>query len=230
MLGRACPEEISDGRQTICAAGFSPKYGFIRIYPTRHDSPLKMWNIVKVPVEKPLKPIYDGRKESWKIIGSRSDWDRLSEKIEVVGELSRKDRPHLIRSLVSGCVSSIYDGEKSLGIIKPTEYECYFEDQKPKPYTQTTIDQSFRVKVREDYPIIPRIRYRCTDCKTKSQHDQQIISWEMFEWFRKEPEKQEQVWDNLQMNNPDYEKYFFVGNLYKYPKAYVIISVIRFKK
>ena len=61
VLGRAIPEEISDHRQTICVAGYSKELGLIRLYPTRWDSPLKRWNIVKVPVERPRRPLYDPR-------------------------------------------------------------------------------------------------------------------------------------------------------------------------
>jgi hypothetical protein len=35
ILGRACPEPLKDGRVTVCLAGWSEEYGFIRLYPTR---------------------------------------------------------------------------------------------------------------------------------------------------------------------------------------------------
>lgn len=41
ILGRGVPELISDGRVTVCVAGYSDKLGFVRLYPTRIDSPLK---------------------------------------------------------------------------------------------------------------------------------------------------------------------------------------------
>jgi len=34
MLGRGAPDTMRDGRVTICAAGWSPTLGFVRIYPT----------------------------------------------------------------------------------------------------------------------------------------------------------------------------------------------------
>jgi hypothetical protein len=232
VLGRGCPEEIRNGRRTICVAGFSASRGFIRIYPTRWDSPLKRWSIIKVPVERPIRPKFNGRPESWKIIGSKREWRRLSDKIEVVGEFPRKKRARLISSLIDGCVEEIYDSGRTLGIIKPTILEHYFEEQKDfTKFVQKTLDGRFRVKIKSEYPIEPRIKYACSDCKVgRGFHDQQLIEWGVFEWLRKKPTNVEQVWENLHLDDEEWEKYFLVGNMYQYPTAFLIISVIRWKK
>ena len=100
-----------------------------------------------------------------------------------------------------------------------------------RTHIQQTLDNRFRVKVKDEFPIEPRIRYTCSDCKVKrGYHDQQLIEWEVYEWFRKNPENCEQVWENMHLDDPEYEQFFFVGNLYLYPTAFVIISVLRFKK
>lgn len=231
ILGRACPEEISDGRQTICTAGYSEAYGFIRLYPTRYDSPLKSWSIVKVPVEKPVKPQYDGRRESWKIVGSKSEWDKLSGKIENIGVLPRSERPKLIESLVDGCVNAIIEEDRTLGIIKPVSMEPYFEEQEPVKLSQQTLDKSFRLRVKENYDVIPRMKYKCSNCSIKGKsHDQQILEWGVYEWIRKKPNEYNKVWDNLRLMDEEYEKHLLVGNLYLYPKTFNIISVIRYKR
>jgi hypothetical protein len=232
VLGRGCPEEISDGRRAICTAGYSHTLGFIRIYPTRWDSPLRRWNIVRVPVERPITPRYNGRSESWKIIGSRREWDRLSEKIEVIDKYPRKDQPALIAKLEDNCVQDIYESGRSLGIIRPQILEHYFKKQEDvRTFTQQTLDTTFHVKVKDEFPIEPRVRYKCSGCKVgRGFHDQQILEWEIYEWIRKNPDKAEQVWENLRLDDPEYEKFFFVGNLYLYPTSFVVISILRFKK
>lgn len=230
VLGRGCPEEIKNGRQTICTAGYSPKLGFIRLYPTRWDSPLKRWNIVRVPVEKSRYP-HNGRKESWKIVGSKRDWMHLSDRVEVVGNYLRVNQPRLIKSLVSKCVSDIYDNGGSLGIIEPSIMEHYFEEQEPVQTIQTNLFGELRVKIKDEFEFEPRIKYKCSECKAKRGfHDQQVIEWGAYEFMRKFPHKKEQIWENLALDNNEYEKYFLVGNMHQYPTAFLIISILRFKK
>lgn len=231
ILGRSCPEEIRNGRRTICVAGFSPSCGFIRLYPTRWDSPLKRWSIVKVPVERPIRPKYDGRLESWKIIGSKREWERLSDKIEVIGKFPRKDQPNFVKSLVVNCVSDIYESGKSLGIIEPTIIEHYFEEQDMVTSVQTNLFGELRVKIKEEFQFEPRIKYQCSDCRVgRGFHDQQVIEWGAYEYMRKYPEKKEQIWENFGLDNDDYDKFFLVGNMHQYPNAFLIISILRFKR
>ena len=117
VLGQGVPEEIRDGRTTICTAGFSPKHGFLRVYPTSWNMPIRRWKIIKIPVEKPKE--HNGRIESWKIIGSKNEWDKLGEKVTELGEYPQSKRQALIENLVTGCVNDIYDSHHSLGIVKP---------------------------------------------------------------------------------------------------------------
>lgn len=229
VLGQGVPEEIRDGRTTICTAGYSPKHGFLRIYPTSWNMPIRRWYIVKIPVEKPKE--HNGRIESWKIIGSKSEWDRLGEKVTVVGEYPKSKRQALIENLLVGCVNDVYESHHSLGIVKPEILECYFEKQKIPTTHQTLLDGRFRVRVKEEFPLEPRIKYRCSNCRVgKGFHDQQLVKWGAYEWLRKSPEKAEQIWENIGLTDDAWDKYFFVGNMFQYPTAFIVISVLRFKK
>lgn len=230
MLGRACPEDIRDGRQTVCAAGYSPSRGLIRLYPTRWDSPLDNWNIVSVEVERPVTPQFDGRKESWKIAGSRSSWSKLNQRIKVTGVYPRNKRLKLIESLTKKCVQDIIDDGESLGIVKPEILEYGFEKQEDvKKLTQTTIDSSFRVKVKNEYDIEPRVKYRCSGCRTSDCHDQQILEWGIYEWLRKKPGDEAMVWENLHFDDLEWTKHFLVGSLFRYPTSFIVVSVLRLK-
>lgn len=232
ILGRAVPAEIKNGRRTVCTAGYSPTHGFIRIYPTKWDSPLRRWNVIRVSVERPRRPRFNGRSESWKIVGAKREWSRLSDKIEVVSRYPRRDQPELIGGIIDNCVNYIYDSGRSLGIIRPKILDYYFEEQEDfTGFVQKTLDGRFRVQVKDEYPIEPRIKYTCSGCSVKRGfHDQQLLEWGVYQWVRKHPDNMEQVWENLGFLDPEYEKLFFVGNLAQYPTAFVIISVLRFKK
>lgn len=228
VLGRGCPERIKDGRITVCTAGYSHKLGFIRIYPTKMDMPLRQWSIVKVPVERNPQDI---RKESWKIQGAKSEWERLSEKIQIIGKFKPEKRLNLIANLVDDCINTINEEKRSLGIVKPIIEKCYLSEQEDYDMsTQLTLLGMPLPKVKKQYPIIPRIRYRCTNCKSINPHDQQVLEWGFYEWIRKNPDKADQVWENAHIYSPKHEIFLFVGNLFRRRNVFVIISVLRLPK
>jgi hypothetical protein len=218
IFGRAVPEQMKNGRVTVCAAGYSRKLGFTRIFPTKTRMPLKRWNIVKVPVERDPR---DSRSESWKIQGSKSEWNRLDEKVQAVGTLQTKQRLNLIANLVDGCVKD----------IKPTIEKCYFcPEEKFDPTMQATLFGVPLPSIKKQYRQFPKVQYRCSTCKTKRHHDQTVLEWGFYEWMRKHPEKPEQVWENAQMLSPKHECFFFVGNMRDRRTAFLIISVLRLRK
>lgn len=228
MLGRAAPDSLSDGRITICAAGYSPTYGFIRLYPTRLTSPLRQWSIVSVPVERNPQ---DTRRESWKIQGSKGEWDSLDSKIEVVEELPRSERMQLVPQLVSPCVTRLNDDRVSLGIVRPSQMRGYLSARSDvDPTVQLTLSGGRTPKTKANYAMQPRLEYRCSGCIGSGPHDQQIIEIGCYEWFRKNPGKEDQVFENLHLEDPQYEKYLLVGNQSHHRVSYLVIGVIRWKR
>ncbi|RLI99113.1 MAG: hypothetical protein DRP00_00095 [Candidatus Aenigmatarchaeota archaeon] len=228
ILGRGCPERIRNGRVTVCTAGYSPTHGFIRIYPTKMDMPLERWSIVRVPVERNPR---DTRRESWKIVGSKTEWGKLHKKVEVVGELEPKKRLNLIANLVDDCVEDIRKAKRSLGIVKPIIKKCYFSEREDyDASTQLTLLGYPVVKTKNQFPVTPRIRYKCSNCKSKSHHDQQVLEWGFYEWIRKCPDKKDQVWENARIFSKRHKIFFFVGSLFQHRARYVIISVLRIPK
>ncbi|MGD1098728.1 MAG: hypothetical protein ABR888_00035 [Thermoplasmata archaeon] len=228
LLGRGAPDRIRDGRITICAAGWSKTHGFVRIYPTRTSSPLRQWNQVAVPVER--NPL-DSRPESWKIQGSKSEWNTLDRKIEVVGELKQPDRRRVIRELVSPCVNSINESRVSLGIVRPVEMSGFLDERTDvDDGIQLTLTGPPQQKTKQGYRFQPRLRYRCSGCTAAESHDQQIIEWGCYEWFRKNPGLEAQVFENLRLEDPAYEKHLFVGNQANHRVSYLVITVLRWKR
>jgi hypothetical protein len=227
VLGRGVPEPTKDGRVTICLGGYSPKYGFIRIYPTKYNMNIKRWAIIEVEVEKNPN---DTRKESWKIAGSKSQWNTLHLQVNKIGDLPKKNQLPLIHSLVSNCVGTINNNRNSLGIVKPDILNYYLRNNPKfgKPIQLALFQQN--IKVKRDFLYEPRVQYRCSGCKNKNPHDQQVLEWGFFKWFEKQPERCNQVWENAKFNNPNYNLYFFVGNLARFRNSFIVISVLRFKK
>lgn len=228
ILGRAVPEQIKNGRVTVCTAGYSKKLGFVRIFPTKTIMPLKRWNIVKVPVERDLR---DSRLESWKIQGSKREWDRLSEKIQVIGKLHPRYRLNLVANLVDNCVKDLNEVKRSLGMVKPNIEKCYFcPEENFDPTLQETLFGTPLASTKKQYREYPKIEYRCSHCKTKTHHDQTVLEWGFYEWMRKNPENHEQVWENALINSPKHDCFFLVGNMRDRRTAFLIISILRLQK
>ncbi len=229
ILGRSWPELLRDGRYSVCTAGYSEKLGFIRIYPTRTSSPLTAWNIVKLQVEKNNT---DTRKESWKIVGSKTEWETLDKNIEVTGTLKREDRIKLLRQLAVDSTECLRNQGRSLGLVKPEIISWELRDTGLEPDIQTTLNGR-KLKRKKDFRVKPYIKYRCLpECKSKSPHNQQLIEWGTYMWIHKQKTRaeQEKVFDNLRLGDNDWEKYLLVGNLAFKQKTFAIISVMRFKK
>ena len=228
VLGRAVPEHLRNGRVTVCTAGYSKKLGFVRVFPTTAYMPFNNWNIVKMAVERDA---IDTRRESWKIQGSKSEWETLGSKVEVVGQVKPENRLNMIANLIDDCVSDINDARRSLGIVKPTVHECYFASEKDfDPTIQKTLFGKFLPTTKDQYPEFPKIKYNCSKCKLSHPHNQTVLEWGFYEWMRKHPENREQVWENAKINSPTHECYFLVGNMRDKRTAYLIISVVRLQK
>lgn len=229
ILGRACPEPLKDGRITVCLGGYSPTHGFVRLYPTRTNMPWHRWDIVKVEVEKDER---DTRAESWKIAGSRTDWEGLPNKIEIVGEFPKAQQANLIHNLTDDCVQDINEIRRSLGIIRPTVLNRYFDKNAlyGQLFQPVLPGLGESTSVKRDFEYEPRVTYRCPICKTKSPHDQQILEWGFYEWVRKHPDNKEQVWLNAQFDSEKHELFFFVGNQYRHRTSFLVISVLRIPK
>ena len=165
------------------------------------------------------------------LIGAKSEWDTLGEKAEILGTLPREKRLNLIANLEDGCITELNEAKRSLGMIKPVIEECYLSEQDEHDGTiQMTLSGRPQPKVREQYKMVPRIKYRCANCKASGSHDQQVLEWGFYEWFRKNPDKADQVWENAQVLSKKHKIYFLVGSIFRYRSSFSIISVLRLPK
>lgn len=227
VLGRAAPEPISDGRHTVCLGGYSETVGFVRLYPTqKRMKQLRRWNVVSVPVQS-AKP-EDTRDESYKIAGSKESWDSLHTKIKKVGRLEKSERIRLIDRLAGDCSGRLNDERKSLGIAKPAE----ILDFDLEPYEDTTYQVTLDGKRRQgktEYPQKLYIDYRCEDCSIKGIHHQHCIEWGVYRFWDKNDDP-EGVYDAMELTNPNYQHYLFIGNMRHQRRSFLIISDLRFSE
>lgn len=230
VLGNAVPDEISNDRKAVCAVAYSEEFGLIRLYPVPPRGSISRWEIISVPLERNPQ---DSRIESWKIQGSKSEWLKLHEKIETVGKLPDKDRIPFLKKLTEkfgyGCIADMNEKKVSLGIIVPDILGTYFEDKENDPTIQSTLTNDTLFMTYQNYKKRPKIRYRCPKCKSKKYHDHGIYEWGAYEFMRKYPGKEEQVFDALKLKDSAFKKTFLVGNMNLHRNNFLVVSVFRYK-
>lgn len=188
MLGKTVPETTSDGRLTVCTAGYDLEMRKpIRVYPlARHECP-KRWSVSRLPLERNPK---DSREESWKIRGDRSP-DRHSEINSVIEPIERRVGDAQQREILSAlAVSSISEANakrKSLCVIYPKSVPVlYFSKREPTalPSMEPTPDlfgKSKDLPVMQRFPWHPRIKFEDDD----GEHNLMLREWGCYELMRK---------------------------------------------
>lgn len=232
VLGEAVPDELKDGRKVVCTACYSDEHGLVRIYPIPPDVRMRRWDRMSISLERNPQ---DTRTESWKVQGSKREWDVLGERIHKQGKLSRPDQISLMHKLYSDfgvdCIQDLNNDKMSLGIIKPKTLKAWMAERGKDhdPTIQITLDSPIPFLTIRNYRLQPRVEYRCSNCRMQNPHNQQILEWGAYEWMRKNPDKPGQAITNLHLNDAKFEKYFLVGNTFKYRNSFMVISVFRFK-
>ena len=233
VIGESVPDELKDKRKMMCTACYSEEYGLIRIYPVPPRAQMRRWDKVSIPLERNPQ---DTRTESWKIESSRLEWNALSEKIRYHGRLERQEWVRLVHTLYDrygvDCIEDLNDNRSSLGIVKPYILRAWMEERGDKydPTIQFTLDSDDPFYTIRNYTLQPRMKYRCHDCHAQNPHNQQILEWGVYEWIRKHPHQAEKFVTNLRLFDRQYDKYFLVGNNFKYRNSFMVISVFRFKR
>lgn len=230
VIGNAEPDELRDGRKTVCTVGYHPDHGLMRIYPVPPEAPMKRWNVIKIPLERNTS---DSREESWKMQGSKEK--QLADKIILQRQLPRNEQIKLLDELVKkysyDCVEDIYADNKSLGFIKPHECNARFVKRSEQEVTvQKNLFSEEPFLTIHNYDVQPRMKYRCPNCKSKNPHDQQILEWGVYEGIRKNPHIKEKILDGLRINDSGYDKTLLVGNMFLHRSKFMVISVYRFKR
>jgi len=230
ILGRAAPEEMDDGRQTVCTGAWSREKGFIRLYPIDPQANLfSRWDIINAEVERNPN---DTRHESWKIKGRKKHQE---EKVEVVDKYPRHKRATLLHHLEDDCVNDINDSKRSLGIIRPETtpelvFEEWGEDDGPGMQAKLFSEiEELKPENREDFGYNIKIKYSCPSCRTQQgYHKQTLLEWGAYMGL-KNSDDPEQLNENYRFTNDEFRHWLFVGNMNKYKTSFITISVIWLK-
>ena len=247
VLGHGAPNKIKKlgGVQGRCACIWSKELGYCRINPIPHGY-LYDWELIDVEV---IKPNNDGRENTFMIYNYEKDWSKMYLHIKVhkddkggrinLLKTKRDECISLIKSLAIDSFSDVKDNKRSFGIITPSKVEGFLERNKETSVQQKTLfgldDLDGLIMNQKDYKWVPCIKYSCSaPCSAKNPiHKSKIVEWGCYQWMIKNPNNEEyckKVFDNLRINQEGWENYLLIGNTRTYPKSYIIVKVIRFKK
>lgn len=188
MLGKTVPETTSDGRLTVCTAGYDLELRKpIRIYPLARQLCPKRWSVSRVPLERNAK---DSREESWKIRGDRSPErhgliNSIIEPVEKrIGDAQQRE---ILNDLAVGSLSEANAKRNSLCVIFPRRVpilDFKKREQTELPKLEPTPDLFGACKelpVMQRFPWHPRIMFEDDD----GDHNLMLREWGCYELMRK---------------------------------------------
>ena len=240
VLGHGAPNRINSlgGRQGRCLCLWSEDRGYCRVYPVPYGF-VHDWEVVDFHVRLPKN---DGRENSFTLNNYETNWDKMWECIVVHKDknnkrvkLSRDACIKLTHKLAIDTFSNVRDNARSFGIINPTKLTFFLRKNGESSTQQTTlVELDHTIMDQNDFKWLPYIQYECPQgCISAHPHTSKIVEWGCYQFMRKHPDDEEyckKLGDNLHISDDSYEKYLLIRNIKNYPKTYIIVKVIRFKK
>ena len=240
IIVKAPPNPSKKYQETNCCAGIDLDSGqLVRLYPIPfrlldNSKQFPKYSIIKVSCQKPLR---DKRIESYKI-----DQDS----IQIITTLDTKNnwdkRKQIVLPAISSSFCDIFKNielNKSLGIFKPKNVEFSFK--KVSLREQTKLKAFYRqlwlfdkqLKPIEKIPFLFYYTFKCCNQPNCEGHTLLIHDWEITEAYRswrfrylKESillDKIKEKWLDICSSKKDV--YFFVGNIWRRPKQFMILGV-----
>lgn len=238
---KAPPKPSKKHQETNCCTGVDLNSGqLVRLYPIPfrlldYSKKFPKYSIIKV---KCARPVRDKRVESYRV-----DQDS----IEIQRNLDTKDGWAERKSIVPPMCSPSFCGilkdieiGKSLGIFKPTEIGFEYkksvpkdEKKRQKAYNQLPLFDKMLIPL-EQIPFSFYYKFKCHNYPECTGHKLMIHDWELTEAYRRwrqKYESQQAVLDKVRetwldkLCSPKKDTYFFVGNVWRRPKQFMVLGV-----
>ncbi len=240
VVVKAYPNPSRKHVETVCCAGLDLNTGqWIRLYPVpfrllQDEKKFKKYSVIQVGCHKAAD---DHRPESYKVdtgtikvletIDTSDKWERRKELI----------MPALAESMCRVCQLG-EEKKKSLALVRPVDIGFEWQDAKLEEVGEEKQDSykqlSFthvEIKPIEKIPYDFYYTFKCTEDRCLG-HRMLIIDWEINQAFRQwrhkyKPEsvlleKIKEKW--LQTMCQKADPYFFVGNMHRFPKTFMVLG------
>ncbi len=238
---KAPPHPSKKYQETNCCAGIDlATKEWIRLYPIPfrllgYDKKFPKYSIISVNCERPLR---DKRVESFKV-----DQDSIKILRHLGTQNKWGERKKIVLRTLSPSFCSIVDQvslNKSLGIFKPTDIEFEIKRSVPgdEKKRRAGYDQHLLFDKKlgpvEHIPFTFYYSFRCDNSPNCPNHKLMIDDWELMEAYRRWRHKyadkplllskiREKWLDTLCASSRD--TYFYVGNIWKRPKQFMVLGV-----
>jgi len=216
VLGIGAPNRTKDGRAVQCAIVIGDDHGLCRIYADFDGAmnSISVWDRVECDVYTHQG---DTRAESWRLSSSRVSG----------GVVSSQEKRQILNACVldfglEDPVDYLNNERRSIGLIRmPTRgigYGMEVRDFEQSPDW---------VMTQCETPQKPFIHWISDAGK---RHSHQLCAHDSYEWLRHNPSNTSQLWQNLRIEDIDYEKWLLIGNTKDKRNVWVVVQVHRLKK
>jgi len=242
---KAYPNPSQSRGETVCVAGVrldGPQRSWIRLFPIsfralEHDDQFEKYRVLDLDV----RPAGDGRAESFhpspssielhEFLSSSQGW---KARWALLADLAGETTSCRLAANAAG-------GGPSLGMVKPLVDGLDITPTPPFTAEQRRVVEeaaapdlfSSQRSILEPAPFTLYYRYRCVEVGCRG-HRQSSVDWEAGQLARKllEQGRSESEIPSLlrtkfldQMCGPDRDTYFYLGNLAKHPRSFMVLGV-----
>ena len=222
-MGKGAPNRQKTGRIVQCAIVLTPDLGFIRIWPLHpvEHKEIKIWSVLSLEIEKTS---HDNREESY-----------LLKSVIKTGEMV--DRHERRKTLDRCCLNSgntdpqrFQDSNrKSIYLIKPEqilEHSICHNEIDPLALHENTEEEGW-IQDQNHRPMRAVVTWKSMQ---GSQHTLGLVAQGVCEYLRKNPHCPMRIFENLQLMDSKFDKWFLCGNQKDRRNSWVIVNAFCLKK
>lgn len=219
VLGVGAPNETRSGQKTMCAILLTHDHGFLRIYPIPAQEKFSVWSQVSVHLEKGN----DGREESWKVC----DWS-VDSKIEDASQKREILKACELRSGLHDPIEYMNEARRSIALV-PLEWGSVEAtiSQKIPSFVSSDDEECGWIVTQAKHWLKPYVTWTSKQGRSHTSH---LGGREIYEGIRRNPTEPWSMMNNLQIMNPDYEKWLLLGNMKDRRNVWLCVHLHRLKK
>ena len=213
------PNQCRDGRKTMCAIILTQDLGLIRIYPIPASEKFSVWSFVDIDIERSQS---DTRHESYKV---------TSYKVGNIIDDKEEKRRILNRCIIrSGTVDPLQfqnDNLSSIAMVKLPFGTLEFTLSQRIPETRRDDEEHPWILTQAAHWAKP---YLSWISEQGTQHKTHLVGREVYMGLQHNADNPWNLFNNLQVNNPDYECWMLLGNMKDRRNVWVAPHIHRLKK
>lgn len=218
-MGVGAPNETTNHGKTMCAIVLTKSDGFIRVYPIPAHEIFPVWGKVKLEITKGS----DNRDSTWKLIS----WS-------IYGKIENSEEKHEILTaceLKSGMddpCDYMNKLKKSIYLIRLDWGNIELALSQKIPCQIADDDEEYGwIVTQAKHWLKPYITWKSQQGKNHKSH---LGGREIYEGMRRNPTEPWNLMNNLQIMNPDYDRWMLMGNMKDYTNVWLCVHLHRLKK